>query len=218
MMQKEAYIIRPMKDADISQVVEIDREAFLGNSLFFTYASYQRDLHSSLAHYIVASLPEETKLEVREQDKQKSTWLKRFFSHNRFSTSNKEYILGFAGFWLMSQEAHLTAIAMRGNYRRMGIGEKLLISVIELATQLNAKTITLEVRPSNEIAQALYRKYEFQVVGRRPRYYSDNGEDALLMSINVVTSASFQAHFQQLKQAHSQKRDRFLSSFSQLDR
>ena len=95
--------------------------------------------------------------------------------------------------------------AVKNNYRRAGIGEGLLISVIELARQLDATVVTLEVRVSNETAQALYKKYGFQVVGRRPRYYSDNGEDAVLMSTDAVSSISFQAHFQQLKEFHRQK-------------
>jgi ribosomal-protein-alanine N-acetyltransferase len=105
----------------------------------------------------------------------------------------------------MLNEAHIIAIAVRNNYRRKGIGEGLLISVIEVATQLHANVITLEVRASNVVAQALYKKYGFRVVGRRPRYYSDNGEDAVLMSTDTITSAPFQTCFQQLKEAHSQR-------------
>jgi ribosomal-protein-alanine N-acetyltransferase len=105
----------------------------------------------------------------------------------------------------MLKDVHITTIAVRNNYRRIGIGEGLLISIIELATQLNASIITLEVRASNEIAQTLYKKYGFQVVGRHLRYYSDNGEDAILMNTDNITSASFQARFQQLKMAHAQR-------------
>jgi ribosomal-protein-alanine N-acetyltransferase len=192
-----------MKDEDIPQVAEIDREAFTSESLFSSYASYQRDLHSPLARYIVASLEKETKLELSEQNLQKLPWLQRLFSHNR--ASNEERIVGFAGLWLTQKEVHLTAIATRSNYRRSGIGERLLISAIELATQLYFDTITLEVRASNLVAQTLYKKYGFQVVGKRPRYYSHNGEDAILMSTAAITSAPFQAHLQRLKEAHSQK-------------
>jgi ribosomal-protein-alanine N-acetyltransferase len=202
-MRKMAYIIRPMKDEDIPQVAEIDREAFPSDSLFSSYTSYQQDLHSPLARYIVASSEKEAGVEVSEQNLQSLPWLKRLFSHNR--SSSKEYIVGFVSFWLMLKEAHLTAIAVRSDYRHSGIGERLLISAIELATQLNAEVISLEVRVSNKIAQALYKKYSFQAVGRRPRYYSDNAEDAVLMSIYAATSAPFQAYFQQLKEAHSQK-------------
>lgn len=217
-MQKTTYVIRPMKDEDIPQVAEIDREAFSSDWLFPSYSSYRRDLHSSSARYIVASLEKEVEPELRRQDLQKLTWLERLFGPKHIPsgkkyTPSKEYIVGFAGFWLMLKEAHLTAIAVRSNYRRSGIGERLLISVIELATQLNADIITLEVRASNEVAQTLYKKYGFQLVGRRPRYYSHNGEDAVLMTADTIASAPFQARLQQLKQAHSKRwREIFLAT------
>lgn len=200
-MKRAPYVIRPMKDEDIPQVAEIDREAFPSESLFSSYASYQRDLHSPLARYIVASLEKETG--VAEQHVQSSSWLKRFFGHNHLSS--REYIIGFASLWLMLKEAHLTAIAVRSGYRHKGVGEGLLISAIELAVQLNTDVITLEVRLSNLTAQALYKKCGFEVMGRRPGYYSDNGEDALLMTIYGATSAAYQAQFERLKEAHRQK-------------
>lgn len=192
-----------MKDEDIPKVAEVDRDAFPNDSLFSSYTSYQQDLHSPLAHYMVASLEKGADLGASEQNLRSLPWLKRLFNHNH--SADEEYIVGFVSFWLMLREAHITAIAVRGNYRSSGIGERLLISAIELATRLNADMITLEVRASNKIAQALYKKYSFQAVGRRPRYYSDNDEDAVLMSIYAANSASFQMHFQQLKEAHKQK-------------
>jgi ribosomal-protein-alanine N-acetyltransferase len=80
----------------------------------------------------------------------------------------------------------------------------LLISIIELATKLNASTISLEVRVSNKVAQALYKKYGFRDVGIRRAYYSDDGEDAVLMDADALALASFQSNSQQLK-AHGRK-------------
>jgi len=102
-------------------------------------------------------------------------------------------------------EVHIIAIAVRNDYRQMGIGEGLLISTIEMANQLDANVITLEVRVSNKIAQALYKKYGFQIVGTHSKYYSNNDEDATLMSTDDITSAPFQSCFRQLKDAHKQK-------------
>jgi ribosomal-protein-alanine N-acetyltransferase len=81
----------------------------------------------------------------------------------------------------------------------------LLIATIELAQILNCSIVTLEVRASNTIAQELYKKYGFQVVGRRPRYYSSDGEDAIIMSTDNITSMPFQASLQKLKKAHAQR-------------
>ena len=136
--------------------------------------------------------------------------MKSLFNHDRFSknslpSANKEYVAGFAGFWIMGDEAHIINIAVRERHQRQGIGELLLISIIDMAAELKAHNITLEVRISNTTAQSLYRKYGFTQTGLRRGYYTDNREDATLMSTEDITSARFQAHLQQLKQAHSRK-------------
>jgi len=212
-MHRVGYMIRPMNDGDISQVSEIDREAFPGESLFRPYTSYKQEIHNSLARYIVACSKEEVDLKKNHQDKVKISWFKYLFGcrhtislqGEQYNPGSVEYIVGFAGLWFMLDEAHITAIAVRSNYRRSGIGEGLLISTIELARQLNANIVTLEVRASNMVAQALYQKYGFRVVGNRPRYYSDDGEDAVLMSVDGITSGSFQTIFQRLKESHRQR-------------
>ena len=87
----------------------------------------------------------------------------------------------------------------------MGIGELLLISAIELALSRNAHMLTLEVRKSNMPAQALYKKYGFEEVGVRRGYYTDNREDAIIMTTDRLTSAPFQALFQRLKGKHDKR-------------
>ena len=76
---------------------------------------------------------------------------------------------------------------------------------MDLATDLRAEFVTLEVRVSNDVAQNLYRKYGFTEVGLRHRYYHDNGEDALLMSTENLDSPPFVDSLQKLKQAHSER-------------
>jgi ribosomal-protein-alanine N-acetyltransferase len=137
--------------------------------------------------------------------------IKHLFDHDRFfgeekTSSTTDYLVGIAGSWTMLDEAHIITIATRGNCRRQGIGELLLISVIDMVTQLKSNIVTLEVRVSNTPAQALYEKYSFRKVGLRRRYYSDNGEDAFIMTVEDITSASFQSLFQQLKEAHRKER------------
>jgi ribosomal-protein-alanine N-acetyltransferase len=106
---------------------------------------------------------------------------------------------------MMVGEAHIIAIGVRNGYRQLGIGEGLLIATIELAQILNANVVTLEVRASNVIAQELYKKYGFQVTGRRLKYYSSDGEDAIIMTTDSITSLPFQSSLQQLKKAHTQR-------------
>ncbi|WP_123041871.1 ribosomal protein S18-alanine N-acetyltransferase [Cohnella candidum] len=90
-------------------------------------------------------------------------------------------ILGYGGMWLIVDEAHVTNIAIREPYRGQGLGELLLRELMRTASWLGAKRMTLEVRVSNNTAQSLYRKLGFYPSGLRPRYYSDNQEDALIM-------------------------------------
>ncbi|HEX5040024.1 MAG TPA: ribosomal protein S18-alanine N-acetyltransferase [Candidatus Limnocylindria bacterium] len=93
-----------------------------------------------------------------------------------------ERVVGFAGVWLMVDEAHITTFGVHPEWRRQGIGRQLLLNLLDLGGALRARRMTLEVRVSNESAQALYRSFGFEVVGRRPRYYTDDGEDALVMT------------------------------------
>jgi ribosomal-protein-alanine N-acetyltransferase len=141
--------------------------------------NYERELKNWLAHYIVAS------------------------------DEGRHYVMGFAGLWMLVDEAHITNIAVREKHRRQGIGEALLIGIIELAIELGAKLITLEVRASNSEAQKLYAKYGFVRVGLRRGYYTDNREDAVLMSIEDIKSAK--VRLERLKRAHSAEMKRLLT-------
>jgi ribosomal-protein-alanine N-acetyltransferase len=91
-------------------------------------------------------------------------------------------VVGFAGLWLMVDEAHITTFSVHPDWRRQGIGRQLLISLIELAIAIAARRMTLEVRVSNAAAQGLYGSFGFEVTGRRTRYYTDDHEDALVMT------------------------------------
>lgn len=93
-----------------------------------------------------------------------------------------ERVIAYAGIWLMVDEAHMTTFAVLPAYRRRGIGGRLLSEVLDLAAELGASVVTLEVRLSNTGARRLYQQFGFRPVGLRPRYYSDDGEDALIMT------------------------------------
>jgi [ribosomal protein S18]-alanine N-acetyltransferase len=96
-------------------------------------------------------------------------------------------IVGYGGMWLMVDEAHITTFAIHPSWRRRRIGERLLLSFLDLAIDRRAREATLEVRLSNLPARRLYEKYGFKPVGLRPRYYSDDGEDALIMTTEALT-------------------------------
>jgi [ribosomal protein S18]-alanine N-acetyltransferase len=94
-------------------------------------------------------------------------------------------LVGYGGFWSIVDEAHITNIAITPAYRGKKLGDFLVKNLMELATELGAEMMTLEVRASNIVAQNLYKKYGFEEKGIRKRYYSDNGEDALIMWVNL---------------------------------
>ena len=202
-----------MQKEDVAQVTAIDREAF---PTLWPPVNYQHELQNKLAHYVVAckdeGIVEESKAEVSTGRGflHLMSRVRRLFDHNRFFSnklppSAKQYIVGFAGFWMMAGEAHIINIAVQESYRRQGIGELLLISIIDRALELNAQIVTLEVRVSNTAARTLYSNYGFVQVGLRRGYYSDNREDGVLLSTEDISLDSFQSHFQQLKQAYSGK-------------
>jgi ribosomal-protein-alanine N-acetyltransferase len=207
-----AYHVRLMRKEDIPQVNEIDREAF---PTLWPPANYQRELNNQLAHYIVACdeekrvEPLEPKATPQKGFPRLTAKLRQFFNHDYFFgdelPSGEQYIFGFAGFWIMAGEAHITNIAVREQYQRQGMGELMLISLIDLAIELDAHLITLEVRASNTTAQNLYSKYGFIQVGLRRGYYTDNREDGVLMTLEDITSDPVQSNLQQLKKAHAQK-------------
>jgi ribosomal-protein-alanine N-acetyltransferase len=87
--------------------------------------------------------------------------------------------------WFIIDEAHIATIATHPDFRRQGLGRKLLVHALMAAKEEGAQTALLEVRESNDKAQEMYRKLGFVEVNRRPKYYSDNGEDAILMNASL---------------------------------
>lgn len=189
--------MRLMGKGDIPQVTEIDHEAF---PTLWPPPNYRRELENRLARYLVAC-DDTLKAPESKTTPAKGSWLRRLFERGVPLTAG-EYLFGFAGFWIIAGEVHITNVAVRESRRRQGIGELLLISLINLATELDANLITLEVRASNTAAQALYAKYGFAKVGVRRAYYTDNREDGVLMSLEAITSAPVQANLKRLKEAH----------------
>lgn len=182
------YVVEPMRLLDIGEVMEIEHDSFPSP---WSARAYRHDLlENDLSHYFV--------VRQRSLERPELSLLARV--RRSLGVGIRPAILGYGGFWLMAGEAHISTIAVQPNWRRRGIGELLLVAMLDRATELGAEIATLEVRVSNVTAQNLYHKYGFQQVGLRRRYYRDRDEDALIMSTERLTSATFQSHFQQLKQ------------------
>ncbi|MBD2871008.1 ribosomal protein S18-alanine N-acetyltransferase [Paenibacillus arenilitoris] len=124
-----------------------------------------------------------------EQEAFTSPWSKEAFVNELTNNLFARYmvmelggeIIGYGGMWVIMDEAHVTNIAVRSGYRGHGYGNSLLVELQRTAVFYGAAKMTLEVRVSNEVAQHLYRKHGFEPSGIRPKYYSDNDEDALIM-------------------------------------
>ena len=205
--------VRGMRQEDVDQVTEIDREAFPTQ---WPPANYKHEMRNRLAHYIVAC--DEERL-IRKEDIKKSSengfarlvsGINRLFSRDGLSYDRqalliRHHVVGFVGFWVMADEAHITSIAVREDYRRQGVGELLMVSVIDMAREFRARIVTLEVRISNTGAQQLYSRYGFTRVGIRKGYYTDNREDAIVMSTDNISSVSFKEQLSELKRALSER-------------
>jgi len=200
------YIIDRMTMADVPRVVEIERLAYPST---WPPSAYRKELQDNRwAHYIVLRDKKiaEERMTVPAQEPERP---RRIFPLSllpgrptmTMPSPDLASILGFAGLWLMVDEAHITTIAMHPNYRRRGLGEFMLVSLIDIAYNIGAKWVTLEVRVTNHSAQNLYRKYGFHEAGVRHRYYSDNNEDALIMWTEEINSPAYKRKYQELKTA-----------------
>ena len=108
-------------------------------------------------------------------------------------------VVAYGGIWMMVDEAHVTTFAVLPEHRREGIGSRLLLALMDLAVELAANVATLEVRISNADARRLYERFGFRPVGVRPRYYSDNGEDALIMTTEELPSSAMRERLERLR-------------------
>lgn len=110
-------------------------------------------------------------------------------------------IAAYGGMWLMIDEGHIITFAVHPAWRRQHVGERLLLAFLDLASDRGAHEATLEVRLSNLPARRLYEKFGFRPVGLRPRYYSDNNEDAIIMWTGNVWEQAFQTRYKRNRAA-----------------
>ncbi|WP_264476770.1 ribosomal protein S18-alanine N-acetyltransferase [Jeotgalibacillus aurantiacus] len=122
-----------------------------------------------------------------------SPWSREAFENEMTINQFAKYLLlevdgevaGYCGVWLIMDEAHITNVAVVPELRGQKLGEKMMRQIMDILKESGATLLTLEVRVSNEIAQSLYRKLGFSNGGIRRNYYSDNGEDAQVMWVNL---------------------------------
>lgn len=194
MITTTRYNVRAMTEADIPQVVDIEHESF---PTTWPQTAYRRELSNNLARYLVLVDRSQPPITDEQQPKRRSFF--DVFKRKDPVPPTTEYLAGYIGVWLMVDEAHIVAIAVREAYRGAGLGELLLAQAIDLALENDQESMTLEVRKSNAIAQRLYEKYRFLKVGVRKRYYSDDHEDAIIMTTPPIQSEPYYEHLDYLR-------------------
>jgi ribosomal-protein-alanine N-acetyltransferase len=158
--QPDTVHIRPMRLDDLPQVVEIDQQAF---SLPWPKSAYRFEL---------------------TENPNSLTYVAELVN----PTAEPE-VIGLCVVWLILDEAHIATLAVHPNHRRTGVARKLMVQALQDSIQHACTSATLEVRAGNQAAQALYREFGFEVVGGRPKYYKDNLEDALIMTVSKLDAA-----------------------------
>jgi ribosomal-protein-alanine N-acetyltransferase len=213
------HFVRPMRMEDIAQVAACEQECFPTS---WSTTPFQRELQNKAAAYLVAcraSVPANAReeamamLSVATPIPPARPVLKRIVSNIKEAISPQglprqdlaQHIAGYVGLWFVLDEAHITAIGTRERDRRKGVGELLLIASVEVAQQRGSLEVTLETRVSNYPAQGLYIKYGFREVGVRKGYYTDNHEDALVMTTPNITTPEYQARFDVLRREHADR-------------
>jgi [ribosomal protein S18]-alanine N-acetyltransferase len=201
-------VIEPMQIDDIQAVMEVERQSF---TMPWPSHAYRRELKENrLARYIVArrtfpgpdifgprGAQSEPEGVVTHSTARRGLlgWITDILGNSNppgpVADERAQRVVGYAGLWLMVDEAHVTSIAVASAYRGLGIGELLFLSLVDISRSIGAQYMTLEVRVSNTLAQNLYRKFGFKETGVRRRYYSDNNEDALIMWSDPLESPGF---------------------------
>ena len=213
---KMKVFLRPMTAEDIPQALGIEKEAF---PTMKHSTPFRRDLNSSLASYLlvcVSRVPGIPQQRPHRNDYVSSDGygfiprlmrnIRKLFRALPSTEIQGVVVLGYVGLWFTGSEAHITSIAVRESVRGMGFGDLLMIGSLELALERNCTVLTLEVRVSNDIAKALYKKFGLIEVGKRRGYYVDNREDALIMSTQPLNSAGLIERLDQLVKGYIRRR------------
>lgn len=197
------YFIEPMTEDDIPYVQAIESQSF---TTPWSASTYRREIRNTQScRYIVArssAAPPPPVPSGPAQAQRRANLITQLigaiFPQPEEQPADTP-IVGYGGLWLTVDDAHITTIAVEPAQRGKGVGELLLNALIDHAYELGARQITLEVRVSNLSAQHLYLKYGFQPAGTRTRYYTDNGEDALIMWTDPIDAPEYKARLSELR-------------------
>lgn len=205
---RQVYILEPMTQEDVEEVSRVERQCFTNP---WPVSAYRRELKNPRQNYYIV-LRDDPDADAAEEPistlanpngASREPRRQRRFAFWPLGQRSQERaappIIGFAGMWNILDEAHVTTIGVLPEYRGRGLGELLFLEMVDEAIRRRATWLTLEVRVSNYAAQELYRKYGFSIQGRRPRYYSDNNEDAFVMWSESFRDPEYLKRIEQLR-------------------
>jgi ribosomal-protein-alanine N-acetyltransferase len=183
MMSIPELILRYMREEDVNEVYELDRLSF---PTPWPVSTYRHEIKNKNSYLYVL---ERYDRYVPPRAAPSMNLFQRLFGDaSQPQQVNSDRLVGYSGMWHVADEVHLSTIAVHPEWRGLNLGELLVWNVIRHAFRLQASMVTLEVRISNQVAQKLYRKYGFVIVGRRKSYYQDNNEDAYLMTVTPLNT------------------------------
>lgn len=193
------YFIEPMVEDDIPLVQAIENQSF---TTPWSASTYRREIRNTQSCRYIVARSSPTPPPPRAAPRRSAgifSQLAAAILRQPDQLIASTPIVGYGGLWLTVDDAHITTIAVDPIVRGKGVGELLLNALIDHAYELSARQITLEVRVSNTTAQRLYLKYGFQPAGTRPRYYTDNGEDALIMWTDPIDTPEYKLRLSELR-------------------
>ncbi|MDW7982787.1 MAG: ribosomal protein S18-alanine N-acetyltransferase [Thermomicrobium sp.] len=185
-----------MRNDDVPEVSQLERRCFTNP---WPESAYYRELREPDRNYYIVLRWQASAVQAEPEPVVSGGPLLRLFRGGNRSRASVHPVVGFAGMWVIYGEAHVTTIAVAPEHRRLGLGEVLFLTLISEAIRRGAEFVTLEVRVSNTAAQSLYAKYGFTRRGVRPRYYSDNAEDAYIMTSPSLRDPTYRQHLVQLR-------------------
>lgn len=165
------FAVRPMREEDLPETMEIERMSFRSP---WPESAYRHELRYGVDSQFYV---------LQMQTEGPTTWWER--ARKRWRSSDRPPILGYIGMRFHSGTAHIATFAIHPDWRGRGLGKYLLLVALEKAVAAGARTVTLEVRVSNRVAQNLYTDVGFQRVGLYRGYYRD-GEDAWTMALGPL--------------------------------
>lgn len=180
MSSQSSLTLRYMRVADLTQVMQIDHASFRPA---WPERSYRFEINESTVSYMTVLVKTDG-----EPEPPPRPWWRIFPRQSQNGSKPTAEIVGYGGLWNIAEEAHVSTIASHPQHRGKGYGEVVLAGMIRRAIQLHAEYVVLEVRVSNSVAQALYRKYGFEVQDIKREYYQYDREDAYDMRLQLTPS------------------------------